>query len=57
MAVNATGERKKNRGKYYSKPNTYKLIKRMDAYYESLWKEDKDADRKNTDADQGDKGA
>lgn len=52
----ATGERKKNRGKYYSKPNTYKLIKRVDEYYDSLWKEDKDEDRKNTDADTRDQG-
>jgi hypothetical protein len=29
----------------------------LDEYYESLWKEAKDADRKNTDADPGDKGA
>lgn len=28
----------------------------LDAYYESLWKEDKDADRKNTDADTRDQG-
>lgn len=33
-----TGERKENRGKYYSKPSTWKLVQRMDTYYKNLWR-------------------